>query len=405
MGEGAPKQENSPQVTVNMRLLQAEKRIVDLEMVVSQLQEMKNQIDSIQTAVQQQPQAPQLPPDLTQRIDDLEDAVMVENLGIEEVKKMMSEVKENMNAQQAAPAIPSEEIGQLAQKIERIKDAVMEIQSRPQPNEDMTAFKNWIEAKVTDLEKKIAVLSVVEGAPSQIADRDLENYKRDVSVVSMRIDSLETVTKGLSESMIKVESALKKFDTFERAASLSKVMEAKIEEFKFIESEIRRISNRVETMYSNIDQRLDKITDLDRKSGEIMQAVDKLGAEIDKTKIIVLDRAEKSRVVEMERKINENRLMMEERIRKDELTNVIKEVERSHAEILKKIKQMETTDVNKTIDQIKSDMAKRLGEVKDPIAMMNMQMSELVNKLVALEIRLNGLEKMAEERVQPVILE
>ena len=124
--------------------------------------------------------------------------------------------------------------------------------------------------RIEGMDKSISFLqSGGVGRLPENLKHEVDGMRRDVSVISSRLDSLENVSHDFADNMIKMDSTIHKFESFEKASALGKELEAKVEEFRFIEGEIRRLSNRIESIYDSIDKRLDKVKNVEKKFPEL----------------------------------------------------------------------------------------------------------------------------------------
>lgn len=485
-----------------LSLLQVEKRFVDLEGALGEINQKIEELSKVSAPV-----------DLQQRVSDLEDLILVEQAGIMELKKLLEQPKE------ATVTIPQEfkekidsletrlneilnkitttekkDIGALQEQLDKVVEEVAGL--RTEFNKKVLDIKEDVElSKKTDvnfqfLSSKIEALKeAVEDVNRKKVEADIkianmekilndlqnkfqtENYSEEVNrirkdwlLVSGRVDSLESVIQEISETIPKLEVSLTKFDTFEKASLLSKDMETKIEQFKFLESEIRRLSSKVEMIYENIDKRMDDVRKLEKFIPEIKNSIASLTQEIDKNRVDILTRVKREEFKDLERKIEEFRkfeksipeiknwissmkqeiekekLDSKDRVRKADLDIVAGNVNRIHEEINKKLSEMETkqkyfvesiknvspekqlneireiiktqevklsgisSEIEKFDSKMKSlrnDIMGRVSEVQAPVSpMLDSQIAALLDRLIFLESRIAAIEKLVQDTIK-----
>ncbi len=460
---------------VKLSLLQAEKRLVDLEVSAAEIKELKDRLSEIDFEALKGANIGEL----KQRLDDLEDVIMVENLGVEELKKMMEDVRdklqqpsptatvspemetkvasidelhskmsalEEVHGKMSAPEELKLQISTLTSEIDALKSQLssgvpaksgeptidMQVVTTKVENlrslvDNLLARRNEMQMKLDGLEKSMILLQSggVTGVTESVT-RDIENNKRDLVILNSRLDSLERVAKDLSENALKIDSSVKKFESFERASALSKELESRLEEFKFIEGEIRRLSGRIEMVYDNIDKRLDKVKNVEKKFPEVLDAIAELEKDIDKNRLDVLERAKKddleeirrkfelkildidkrvpdtsSTIASLARKVDENRIMVLDRPKKDEVLSMIGKV--SKGSELGRIKEELRAESEELVQNLRMEKA----DLETSLTGLSTQISELLNRLVMLESRIGSLERMVRDTraIQPIILE
>ena len=117
-------------------ILQIEKRLVDLELVVTELKESIENIKSIDVS---------MVPDLNQKVEDVEDLVMVEQAGIIELKKMLEEEK---GAQTPAPMTL-----ELEEKLKTFEEKITSLQTPATPSVpiDVTGLQEQIQKTINEI--------------------------------------------------------------------------------------------------------------------------------------------------------------------------------------------------------------------------------------------------------------
>jgi DNA repair exonuclease SbcCD ATPase subunit len=422
-----------------LSFLQIEKRLVDLETIISDLSTKVNEISTIPVA------------ELKERMDDIEDLVMVEQAAVLELKKLLettgvpstpsgleerirkveerlsnilTDINSKLQQYTVAPQFESK-LNELEQRLEKLK----EVTSRPETGfelvtpdigglkaavDDLSKRSIELDLKMAELEKKVEFIrsSSVGTIPESILD-EIKTNRKDLIDTGLRVDSLERVTRELVSNVQKLESSLKKLENLERVSLLSKDIEEKIERFKFIEGEMRRLSSKVEMMYESIDKRLDVVRNVEREFPKLSETISKLAKDIDKNKIDIIDRVKK---VDMDKKLieSEDRLTT---IVNHQITKRMEELRRDLEPKIRLTKAEETQkmldEVNSRIDRIEEELkhtrsfvSMKVEELKSP-SMIDQQMNELLEKIIFLESRLTAIERTLEEtaRVHPIIIE
>lgn len=444
---------------VKLSLLQAEKRLVDLELSVAELKETGEKLKDFDPSQLQQLSGLD---ELKQKVDDIEDLIMVETVGIEELKKMMTgsqpteqqttgetaaqpqELPKDLQDKMAAVEQLQgkvENIGQIEQQIQNVVSEISslrneltmmkttapgvkfgpefqllstKIDNMKRIVDDLLTRKVELDLKIEGVERSVAFLhSIGTGKVPDDMRRELDIVRRDFSVINSRLDSLENVAHESSETMMKLESSMSKFESFEKASAMSKELGQKLDEFKFVENEMRRLSNRIESVYDNIDKRLDKVKNIEKRFPEVLESLENTNKELDKVRLVALERVSKdefnerfdslekripdvgSTVSNLSKKIDESKIMILERAKRDELEGLQKKL----GEIEKKIGAIKGGDLEKILDE-------KISEVQGPMSVLSVQISELLGRIVMLESRLGNIEAMVKDRgSQPIIIE
>lgn len=402
------------EAAVNM--LQSEKRLVDLELSIAELKQNLDRFKDVDSSALNNLAEM---PDLKQRVEDLEDLVMVESAGIEELKDIMEAVRDRMQSeaqgQTVSPAVAGQmqanigAVDQMRAQIESLAREVAmmkELAASPATAGNQTGNVQLFSAKLDNLKTTLDELikrkvevdirierldKTVAGLQTKAADstpeglkKQLDTLNRNFSVVDSRMDAIETVSKNITEELTKVRSATQKFESFERASNLAKELQSRMEEFKFIENEVKRVSNRVEGFYENLNERLDKIREFEKIVPEMKGALEKMRDEVmkrfDEDKISILDRATKDEASSI----------------RDRLSQVESKVSGARFD-----------DLQKEIEGLKEEVRNSLSEARQPMSVINIEISDIMSRMIALETRIGGLERVMQTagRAHPIVLE
>jgi len=441
---GTPEYFEKLDVKYKMTLLQMEKRFVDLETSISDLnQRMKDINFDAVTAVQQ-------------HVDDIEDLLMVEQAGIMELKKMMEAASQKFDSQISSdtigrieqsiarlqkelaakkvelpvdllakvdklqrnvvelsvakqPDMPSVNLDSVEGKLAAISNEVMDLKSsidlrikrlgdkvteiaNKQPEKPGMDFdflaakiesvksgidilsdkKVETELKIGGIEEKIKLLeNRLREAVSQKIFDEIKSNKRDIMTANIRMDIVEKILKEVNFEMQELGKTVKKFESFEKLSLLSKDVEEKLERFKFIEDEIRRLSQRVEMIYDGIDKDLVKLKSSDRNYEKISASISELRKEFERNRMDLHRKADADNINELSRKVDQATTTMNERVGIIEDHLKSKTTDASNEEIINRINNINRKlendfekfkDIEKNIDEMKKEVGKKVGE-------------------------------------------
>lgn len=300
--------------------------------------------------------------ELEKRVSDLEDLVMVENMGIEELKNLMQDINAKLASQGAGQAaeLPADLSSKLS-TVDEVKNSMDSLESRLQ----------GIESTLREGVGGVA-----------LSGKDMATIGRNLSALQSRMEGIETITKGLNEEMSTMRSSFHKFDSLDRASNLVKELRNKMDEFKFVESEIKRISNRVEGFYENLDKRLDKMREFERTFPELGQKIDQLREEAMK-------------------KLDEAKIATLEKATKDETSSIRDRLAQVEEKLVK------SGGLDQRLEEIKRGLMKEISGSHEPMSVVNVQLSDLMARIVAIETRIGSVENMLQKTggFKPIILE
>jgi len=435
-----------------LSLLQLQKRMTDLEVAISELKE------SVETGAGKSGDVAEL----GQRVEDVEDLIMVEQAGIMELQKMMQQAQEHF--QSLGAEVPEE----TEKRIETLESDIDTLKTDRQQTIDLSPFKNQLgmvqddveelkriveagagakidfitsrldninarlgeyanknvetDLKVEGLEKSLAVVeNRMAGATPAGINEKLENNKKDMTMISAKLESAESVIRNLSVQVNELDSQLKKIGSFEKMSLLSKQVEDKIERFKFIEDELRRLSSRMEMLYSSIDQRMEKLNSFDAEMKKNTKNVLALADEVDKNRVGLLAAVKKDelsdalnrRTEELNKKMDANISNMtaelestKQKLKKFSDALAEGNIQAKLSEIESKLRMVEDTNM-RAVEDLSRMLDSKIAEVHEPTAVFETQMGELLNRMVFLESRLAAIESKMQKliSVQPIVLE
>jgi chromosome segregation ATPase len=280
-----------------------------------------------------------------------------------------------------------------------------------------------MDLKLTDLAQKISSLEREdkESLPNKLLE-GLKTSRKDLEIVKLRTDSIERVIRELSNNMREVEASAKKFEGFERLRALQNDVDDKLKQFRFIQSEIKRLSNRVEMIYDSLDKRLARIRTTEREVNAMTQALSETKKQIEHMRFDMKNYARREDVGKiMKVSKNESRLF-------DKTANDIKMLKEKMDVIedfvVRKIGVMSTSGKpsTKTMDTFK-EMNERIAKIENSLNEVRTffsrmpppqtglteyetRMGDIVDKLIFLESRMAALESVFQATPKaPIIIE
>jgi len=270
-----------------------------------------------------------------------------------------------------------------------------------------------MDLKLTDLGQKVGSLEKEERAslPNKLLE-SLKASRKELEIVKLRTDSMERVIRELSKNLREVETAAKRFEGFEKLSALQNDVDKKLRQFRFMQDEIKRLSNRIEMMYDNLDKRLARIRTTEREVVAVTETLSDMKKDIDYMKFEMKNYANKGDVRKLlkggagERRVFEKTIddvmilkekmsVLDNAVRKLGALSIRGEVkEPLSPEIVSAIEGL-TGRVSK-IDRALYELQSLLGKapVKGLLPDYENRMKDVVDKLVLLEARLTALESV-----------
>ena len=406
-----------------LSLLQAERRLVDLEMAIGELQGKIKDIDVKAFS------------DLNQRVGDLEDLTMVENMGVIEVKKMMDEIRnrlqdmKNINGAvvdlqkkvaeisatpKAGVPIDDKAIKDISERTKTLESTVVglrtlvaklektfyekigmlegkthgfdfdylasKVEGIKTDLEEMNKRKLEMELKAVDYENKLSMTAEdLKESLTNALTNEIKSTRKEIITQATRIDAVESVTRNITSEIEKLNVLLNKFQSIESLMGLGKTIEGKIETMRFLENEIRKLSSNVGTIYDNISSEIGKIKNFEAQLAVSNDGMKNFKVELEKLK------NHPHLVKGTEAEINK---LLDDVIVKNE-----KGMENLHAKI---------SELRGEIEKLKRE---RPIETIKPLE--RDELTRIMNKLVFLETRISAIEKDMGEtsKMQPIIIE
>jgi chromosome segregation ATPase len=382
-----------------LSLLQIEKRFVDLEVALGELNEKLKAVDVASIS------------ELKERVDDIEDLIMVEQAGIIELKKML---EENIQASQVAPVVanvPKEEIEKI------ISTSISNLQSQLEKTEkNIQSIINEISELRTEINNEITRIKERIGSSPLYADvqfitnrvRDLKNTVDSLLNMKVEVDSrilnLERSLVEISEEKGISPSVLKELENMKfKIEELEKTTQ---ETLKVIKLNEKGLEEKVKTL-SDIENTYSKFNQLYFEAQKNLQELTKVDLKIkDSMKIY------EERLKNLENGLVEIKSLVQKKITPELIDKKVLEVENNL-----NITQQQISELNKKIlgfeDRISvletftKDFDEKISKTELPIEIIDKQMNELLSKIIFLETKLEALERMLQQpaKVEPIILE
>lgn len=460
-----PQNRISRQDDMRTDILRAERKLVDMELTVAELKGVVDKLRDIDVAAVNNLKGVDLTqlsqmPEMVQRLDDLEDLIMIEGAGVEEIKGMLEDLSSGSGSQLPADA---------SQKLAAIDD---------------------LNRRLVEIEGAIASLGdssrLPVAVPSQMDSEDLQKINRNISAASSRIDALESVSRGISEDVENVRSMIQKFETFEKATTISKDLRQNMDDFRALEEDfkkmrdvaefakagktlqdVREMVERNSKKISEMDERMSrmgKLEDLGREFPEMRRQFEDMAKVAPATRSVLEDMARRLNVIESKMQKGGSQMGSQEMnsigARMEQLERKISEmdlaaIQRSVREMSEMFDQMEKrfgdgekpedlqnnfSKIQQELEGVKEDLADkasiadvepaknriaqmehRMSEVREmredvekimyearkPLDVVSLEISDLMSRLVAIETRLSGLENVISntQMMRPIILE
>jgi len=335
-------------------LLQVDKRLVNLEIAIGEISEKIKNLKSIDAETIDA---------IKERMDELEDLVMVENLGEIELKRFLENIESKTNELSEKTASFSEElekIKDLGAKIEEIKkleEEIKKLNERLEPIETSTLKK--LEEEISFLKEKNEKLALKE---------DLEKIEKNIKEVNEKMVGILTPTQeiiDMADKILALEGKIKVLEDFR-------------EDFYPIRSEIIKLKERLSLFDFSSLEKINKLekdfTELNEKISQLVLKIEKL-----KSKPEVYENLDK-RMSDLEDKI---KILQEETFGK--IGDVVKK------ETEEKINAMKE-DLKRVMNEVEN-LSKRFESLSIP----SPEIEKLGERLNQLDLKIENIEKFTGE--------
>ncbi|MBI2542710.1 MAG: hypothetical protein HYW24_00795 [Candidatus Aenigmarchaeota archaeon] len=326
-----PKEENKPKKTAQKMdsqfrrdLAFLQKKIADLEIAISDIQEGAKKVDMDDFE------------GVKQRVDDMEDLVMVENAGIIELKKML----EGMQAgSQLVPAV--EELkGRLNALEEKISNTQPDTANIDEIKNSFESLKTEIDAKLSEIRTSAPNVENVNDEMRAELNKSVDWMKNEVtSLVEQRTTSIE---KQLADVNQKVSS-------LPSPEELNGVVEGMTNSFKSFKGSLE---TRFQTEQNKLEQRWASVEDKVMSSSDLLKTMEEFKADLDMKRraleVTIDSIEEKLRLPMHERAVRELEKIRNDWIinnsRVDSLETIVKSFSSQIETLRPSMKKMETFD-------------------------------------------------------------
>lgn len=324
-----------------LTILQIEKRFVDLEMSISELKSKLKDInmDAITS--------------LQQRVDDLDDLSMVENVGVIELKKMLEGIKNQFGELPAAVS----EIPQLKERLDKLDFDVSKLS---------TESDKMFDERIKKLDDEISELTV-KGLPYP----EIEGLSKRIDMLKERLlNDTQQIREQMNSTKVSLENQIK---------NISVVQEKPSVDYNFLLGKINDFKNGLEIIS-------DKKYQLDIKVAGLEEKIDILNKRLEgSTSQKFVDE-----VKSMKREIMSNGFRL------DSMEKISKELTNEFQDLQKGVKGFE--NVNNVLD-----LSKNIEEKINNMKTLETQTNNLSSRLDSI---FGQMEKFrGEQNLQPQISE
>lgn len=470
-----------PNDRVKLSLLNMQKRFVDIEFVISEIVSRLKAINVDELKVDKQ------------RIDDIEDMVLVEQAGIMELQKLLQKVDKSI-----ASAVSTEDVSIVKSRVKRIESlaraaaqmvdisaelpeegkmrleklegAIAEMKAVPAPQRidpmeiaDIKRNMNVIEDNIDKLKGSLGELqlgmkgkienamkgSQVVGVDFDYVNSKLNSIKTAIDILSdkrletdlnlsglehklealskertettpikmfevvkegrkgmdmlkIRMESVERVVGELSKNMRQVEISAQRFESFEKLSALQNEVDNKLRQFTFVKDETKRLSNRVEMMYDDLDKRLNKNKRVEREVQSLIDETTEIKKDMDRMNFnLKINSAVAGDVKALKHNMEE----LDRNAVAEKRSSKSIPVQQGVSDTLKKMNER-MLRLERVVGDVKSSVVNISGDESGYVNYES-RMDDIVDKLIFLESRLSAIESMFQtsSKTQAVVLE
>lgn len=369
--------------SIRMKMLELEKRIVELEMQFSSLKEKIKELEKLNIS------------DILNKIEELEDLFLIESASLSEIENLIeTEITANLESKiEESKKMQEEKVSQFIRQInevnEELKNTKNVLNRLNEKIEELTnSFSNLKEEISDKLSKFEEARKIVEEELNKRIPESLFStlvkLENEISLIKVKIASLsEQVEKLFIDIQLLEPAAIRE--------NVNKIKEVKEE----ISSKIQEISSFISLCNEN-REKLKELNSLKRRNEEISKQIEKLSLEAGD----IL-----SRIEELEKKLDE--IYARNYVRMEDfsscvldLKRVLLEVEKIKKDILGYLTKDEFQSIKKEIEENKSN----LEEIKSKLIPENL-VQNILNRISFLEARIEKLEELSKEKVNPIVLE
>lgn len=369
--------------SIRMKMLELEKRIVELEMQFSSLKEKIKELEKLNIS------------DILNKIEELEDLFLIESASLSEIENLIeteitanleSKIEESKKMQEEKVSQFIRQINEVNEELKNTKNVLNRLNERVEElTNSFSNLKEEISDKLSKFEeaRKIVEEELNKRIPESLFST-LVKLENEISLIKVKIASLsEQVEKLFIDIQLLEPAAIRE--------NVNKIKEVKEE----ISSKIQEISSFISLCNEN-REKLKELNSLKRRNEEISKQIEKLSLEAGD----IL-----SRIEELEKKLDE--IYARNYVRMEDfsscvldLKRVLLEVEKIKKDILGYLTKDEFQSIKKEIEENKSN----LEEIKSKLIPENL-VQNILNRISFLEARIEKLEELSKEKVNPIVLE
>ncbi|MEM5766439.1 MAG: hypothetical protein QW423_02295 [Candidatus Aenigmatarchaeota archaeon] len=252
-GEELEKEEKEIEEKFKFALLQVDKRLVNLEIAIGEIKEKLKSIQIIDVETINS---------IRERLDELEDLIMVENLGGFELKKILEDLNSKTTENYQKILELSKEVKNFAPQIEETKKLEEEINNLANKiGSSESPIIKKIEEDISDLKNK--------SLQSALKD-DVKQLEKNIEKINERVSSILIPTEQIVDLADKILSLEEKFKLVESSPLTEKILN--------LENEIKRLEERIKPLETQVIQRIaTEVSELRAEtSREIKEIKDKI---------------------------------------------------------------------------------------------------------------------------------
>jgi CII-binding regulator of phage lambda lysogenization HflD len=442
----------APEDKYKLSLLSIEKRFVELEVAIGELQQ---KVQALQT-----PQSSEL----EERVGDLEDVIFVEQAGIEELKGMLEanqEKKPEEFAQEVQKIIDPvvvkikadietsiqqvrELIAQLPQQTQEIYGKINDLEKRIQPQQAQNPEQlQEVYGKIDELENRMEEMKNLISEPSEPAESSEE-----MKGMNARIDQLEGQMKAVPHFRAELENLRNKVEPMNPEtikSVIGELSDLRIETSRELRevkervgdaplyADIQFLSNRIKDLKLAMDNLLNMKVEIDARILNMERNMAERGGsssvsanlinEMEDTKKIVFGMQKRISSIDGQMKGMMSRQM--QGLSNDKQTLLMKDMESMYTKMneLYADAERKTLDLNRlsnlNINDKIAEMSSKVGRMEEELHHIKSrpaetvtrpqedQLKEILEQLILLQTRVNVLETSVLEpkRMHPIILE
>lgn len=320
-------------------------------------------------------------PTFEQRVEELEDLVLVESVGIEELKNMIKEVQ---NGLAAGPQKLPADIQQKMALLDDVDEKISGLNDMKQSVEKIASEVYWLKGKLSS-----GSVTMSQGSSKDfedLMDKHFIDLKDRVEATRKNFFSIEPRIASIESSMQKLKSTVEGIEKVENMSDMLRNIQGKMEEYKMMINDFRSLSERVDTMHTNLNQKFQS-SDSSQKVEQLKSDVWK---ELNQIRSVMQGRASKEDFNLLSQKIDNIQIPVSER-----------------GGLVSSVDSDKVTELEREIETLREDVENTALQTQEPVSVLNIQMSDMLGKFIAIEMRLANVERMVERflRIQPVVLE